>query len=494
MDFSFNINELLKADISSVDSSLEICRERFHQLQGKLYEIIDTMGEASAKAQGLHGPITTGRKLTQSDHRLYIMKDSNTNSGKGSILGIIKVGRKKLFVYDNTKVQHEVEALCVLDFYIHESRQRMGCGRKIFDFMLSKENILVQHLAIDRPSSKLLSFMAKHYNLHVIIPQVYNFVIFEGFFNNRSAWRQPNFQHLDNDISKNVQNNWMMSSNSQRQYEGYMGASNKMYSRHGVTIDSYHNDRPTSTKNCYRQEPFSAHSSAYYNKMNGRGSINGICKPSMATKQNSLDYEFMTSNPLNHHGSALHHNDAPNNQLNSSNTSNLGRHQQKRVSPSTVLTANFLPHTLTDMSSFQLPDITPNQQLVQRSPSVLSVGVSYQPPNGTQGSYHNRVQDLNSQLVQQDNLLYSGNDMLTTHQRHYQKNGHQFVTAGNHIVPVHGILSPQTTQIIADDQRSLPPYKQKSNTSSWTVMGVLRDQNLNAVMSPGHINNKNSLW
>ena len=26
--------------------------------------------------------------------------------------------------------------MCVLDFYVHESRQRMGCGRRLFDFML----------------------------------------------------------------------------------------------------------------------------------------------------------------------------------------------------------------------------------------------------------------------------------------------------------------------------------------------------------------------
>ena len=52
-------------------------------------------------------------------------------------MGILKVGHKKLFVYDNIKVQHELEPLCVLDFYVHESRQRMGCGRKLFDFMLS---------------------------------------------------------------------------------------------------------------------------------------------------------------------------------------------------------------------------------------------------------------------------------------------------------------------------------------------------------------------
>ena len=31
---------------------------------------------------------------------------------------------------------HEVEPLCVLDFYVHESRQRSGCGKKLFEEML----------------------------------------------------------------------------------------------------------------------------------------------------------------------------------------------------------------------------------------------------------------------------------------------------------------------------------------------------------------------
>lgn len=31
---------------------------------------------------------------------------------------------------------HEVEPLCVLDFYVHESRQRTGCGKNLFEAML----------------------------------------------------------------------------------------------------------------------------------------------------------------------------------------------------------------------------------------------------------------------------------------------------------------------------------------------------------------------
>lgn len=33
-------------------------------------------------------------------------------------------------------VQHEVEPMCVLDFYVHESRQRSGCGKKLYEAMM----------------------------------------------------------------------------------------------------------------------------------------------------------------------------------------------------------------------------------------------------------------------------------------------------------------------------------------------------------------------
>jgi len=32
--------------------------------------------------------------------------------------------------------QHEVEPLSVLDFYVHESRQKCGYGKRLFEFML----------------------------------------------------------------------------------------------------------------------------------------------------------------------------------------------------------------------------------------------------------------------------------------------------------------------------------------------------------------------
>lgn len=189
MEFNFNINNLLGETITKLDKNVNPFRRNaegydVHSLRSQLMTVIDRMGDASAKAQGLHTVITTGRKLQLSDHILYIMKDSSGQ--RGSVVGILKIGHKKLFVYDNHGAVNELEPMCVLDFYVHESRQRMGCGRQLFDFMLHDQGVSAQHLAIDKPSFKFSQFLNKHYHLRAEIPQVNNFVVFEGFFNNRS--------------------------------------------------------------------------------------------------------------------------------------------------------------------------------------------------------------------------------------------------------------------------------------------------------------------
>ena len=57
-------------------------------------------------------------------------------SGMGAVVGFVKVGHKRLFIYDQNGLNHEMEPLCTLDFYVHESRQRMGCGHRLFEYML----------------------------------------------------------------------------------------------------------------------------------------------------------------------------------------------------------------------------------------------------------------------------------------------------------------------------------------------------------------------
>jgi len=54
----------------------------------------------------------------------------------GSVIGILKVGSKHLYVYDTNGQVHERTPLCLLDFYVHESKQRLGYGKRLFDTML----------------------------------------------------------------------------------------------------------------------------------------------------------------------------------------------------------------------------------------------------------------------------------------------------------------------------------------------------------------------
>lgn len=99
------------------------------------------------------------------------------------IIGLIKVGEKKLFLYDPAGKMHEVSPTCVLDFYVHESCQRCGYGKELFDHMLEAEGVQPSELAIDKPSPKFTAFLGKHFNLRDSIPQTNNYLVFREFFN-----------------------------------------------------------------------------------------------------------------------------------------------------------------------------------------------------------------------------------------------------------------------------------------------------------------------
>ncbi|XP_064262136.1 alpha-tubulin N-acetyltransferase 1 [Passer domesticus] len=107
------------------------------ELEQQLRTVIDELGKASAKAQGLSTPVTSAARMESNRHVLYILRD--TRSPRGAVLGFLKVGYKKLFLLERDGSHVEVEPLCVLDFYIHESQQRRGLGRELFREMLQRE-------------------------------------------------------------------------------------------------------------------------------------------------------------------------------------------------------------------------------------------------------------------------------------------------------------------------------------------------------------------
>ncbi|XP_070275110.1 alpha-tubulin N-acetyltransferase 1 isoform X2 [Myotis yumanensis] len=190
MEFPFDVDVLLPERITVLDQHLRPPARRPGtttparvDVQQQLMTIVDELGKASAKAQHLPAPITSASRMQSNRHVMYVLKDSSARpAGKGAIIGFLKVGYKKLFVLDDREAHNEVEPLCILDFYIHETLQRHGHGRELFQYMLQKERVEPHQLAIDRPSQKLLKFLNKHYNLETTVPQVNNFVIFEGFF------------------------------------------------------------------------------------------------------------------------------------------------------------------------------------------------------------------------------------------------------------------------------------------------------------------------
>ncbi|KAM8840955.1 alpha-tubulin N-acetyltransferase 1 isoform 1-T1 [Spinachia spinachia] len=201
MEFPFDINQLFPERVSILDQTLIAGRTSsgMPQLQAQIAAVIDELGRASAKAQQLPASITSASKLQSQRHQLYLLKDGESNGGRGVAVGFLKVGYKKLFLLDRQGVHIEAEPLCVLDFYIAEGVQRHGYGLELFDFMLQHKNLDPVVMAYDRPSPKFLSFLAKHYCLTPSVPQANNFVVFEGFFLNRPG--SPSSPLMDQSLS-----------------------------------------------------------------------------------------------------------------------------------------------------------------------------------------------------------------------------------------------------------------------------------------------------
>ena len=141
--------------------------------------VVNEMGKASAAAQQLKQVITTSIKFHSSKDRIYLhVTLPNT------VNGILRVGEKKLFIRDEVGSIKEITPSCVLDFYVHESRQRTGIGHRLFQRMLECERQPARKFGYDRPSPKLLAFLAKHYELANYVPQNNNFVVFRKYFSN----------------------------------------------------------------------------------------------------------------------------------------------------------------------------------------------------------------------------------------------------------------------------------------------------------------------
>ncbi|CAD6232893.1 GSCOCG00007035001-RA-CDS [Cotesia congregata] len=218
MDFKFNVNRLLPRKINKVTHTLipedfRGDRREYNESQRQISRILDDMGEASAMAQGLSKPITSALKLRDTDHIVYLLVDSAGNEGLGSVVGLLKTGSKNLFMFDEAGAYFQLQPRCILDFYVHESKQRMGFGKDLYEFMLVEERIRPVKLAIDRPSDKFLRFLRRHYDLEEVIPQNNKFVVFRGFFDTENQevgstrYSLPSRGSVDYSYNNNNNNN-----------------------------------------------------------------------------------------------------------------------------------------------------------------------------------------------------------------------------------------------------------------------------------------------
>ncbi|KAH8336637.1 hypothetical protein KR074_009841, partial [Drosophila pseudoananassae] len=206
VEFAFDIKHLFPQSIICVQPCMlrpkvreSVLNYQIHKKAGpltprcKLSQIIDEMGRRSALAQELRVPVTSADKMISSTNKqvTYLMADDE--SGRWAVTGLLKVGNKDLFLFDDKgKYRQTKQTPAILDFYIHESRQRRGLGKLIFDKMIADQGWTPGKCSVDRPSEKLINFLAKHFGLVRTIPQGNNFVLYQQFFDDEPPEGEQN--------------------------------------------------------------------------------------------------------------------------------------------------------------------------------------------------------------------------------------------------------------------------------------------------------------
>lgn len=178
--------------------------DRVQQQRSIVADVVDRLGRESAEAQGLrsrvglHGggdvaPVTSVAQLAGSDHTVLIWLDAGDTHGKPTeAIGLLKVGRKRLFLADERGRLRDCAPLCVLDFYVRAADQRRGVGIQLFNAMLDHMHAHAAALAYDRPSPLLTAFLRKHFGLARAVPQANHFCVFPDLFRHldEGGWRQ----------------------------------------------------------------------------------------------------------------------------------------------------------------------------------------------------------------------------------------------------------------------------------------------------------------
>uniref|UniRef100_A0A914USG5 Alpha-tubulin N-acetyltransferase n=1 Tax=Plectus sambesii TaxID=2011161 RepID=A0A914USG5_9BILA len=183
MEIAFDLTPVFPTEIVRLDGAA--LRRLNPRRVWAVQKLIDQIGKLSTEAQGLRRVLTTYDKVAESEDQqaIYLLwQKSDRRENMSNIIGMLKVGQKKLYLFDKKMRSYQVAPTCILDFYVHDSLQRQGYGHRIYNFMLETEGIRPDQVAIDKPSESLIQFMKKHYGLEDPIWQNTNYVVYPGFF------------------------------------------------------------------------------------------------------------------------------------------------------------------------------------------------------------------------------------------------------------------------------------------------------------------------
>ena len=107
---------------------------------------------------------------------------SNEDDRSATVIGYLKYGKRNLYFYHKNGKVEERMTMCLLDFYVSEELQRSGLGLQLFEhFLISSNTNDPCKIAYDRPSPKLLAFLAKHFDMKSPDAQPNKYTIYEGF-------------------------------------------------------------------------------------------------------------------------------------------------------------------------------------------------------------------------------------------------------------------------------------------------------------------------
>ena len=277
MQFNFDCEQCLDCDRNGFSVLEGSCQNRI--IPGyRIYvkEILDKMGQLSAKAQNLESTITTTSRFFPSNHRLFIKADKNR------VYGYLKVGPKKLFLRDRLFNYHERRTLSVLDFYVYDSMQRKGIGKQLFDYMLNYEKIDPNELAYDRPTLRFLSFLKKNYGLDNYLTQENSFIVFDGFFEPESTpYHDTEFDNDTHRVIQKLTTPQLLNNNySEKNYKRYLLNDRQMRvnnsSRYSPQINTNSNqyiNNETNNRNNYRS------TDKYYNMTENDNNLRRAMSP-----------------------------------------------------------------------------------------------------------------------------------------------------------------------------------------------------------------------